>query len=127
MRVLLGLGAVLLVLSAATVGRAADDAAAKVQAADLAKGAQVFKMYCETCHGPTGAGDGPVGKTLQPPPRNFQTAEFKYGGTDQAIFDVISNGAASKGGSPLMAPWGAVVPEADRWALVKFIRSLKKK
>jgi len=127
MRVLVGFGALLLVLSAAGAGRAADEAAAKVAAADAAKGAQVFKMYCETCHGPAGAGDGPVGKTLVPPPRNFQVAEFKYGGTDQAIFEVISNGAASKGGSPMMAPWGAVVPEADRWALVKFVRSLKKK
>jgi mono/diheme cytochrome c family protein len=127
MRVLLGLGAALLVLSAASVGSAADDAAAKVQAADLAKGAQVFKMYCETCHGPAGAGDGPVGKTLQPPPRNFQEGQWKYGNTDQDHFDVITNGAASKGGSPLMAPWGAVIPEADRWALVKFIDSLKKK
>jgi mono/diheme cytochrome c family protein len=126
MRVLLGLGATLLILSAAPISRAADDAAAKVAAADAAAGAKVFKMYCETCHGPAGAGDGPVGKTLVPPPRNFQTAEFKYGGTDQAIFDVITNGAAAKGGSPLMAPWGAVVPEGDRWALVKFIRSLKK-
>lgn len=127
MRILLGLGASLLVLAAAPIGHAADDAAAKVAAADVASGAKVFKMYCETCHGPTGGGDGPVGKTLTPPPRNFQAGEFKFGGDDQAIFDVISNGAASKGGSPLMAPWGAVVPEADRWALVKFIHTLKKK
>ena len=40
---------------------------------------------------------------------------------------MISNGAAAKGGSPLMAPWGAVIPEEDRWALVKYIRSLVKK
>ena len=126
MRVLLGLGASLVILSAASAGLAADDAAAKVAAADAANGAKVYKMYCETCHGPSGGGDGPVGKTLTPQPRNFQTGDFKYGGTDQAIFDVISNGAAPKGGSPLMAPWGAVVPEADRWALVKFIHSLKK-
>jgi hypothetical protein len=39
---------------------------------------------------------------------------------------VNSNGAASKGGSPLMAPWGAVIPEADRRALVKYIRAFKK-
>jgi len=127
MRVLFGLGATLLILSAAAPARAADDAAAKVAAADVAVGAKTFKMFCETCHGPTGAGDGPVGKTLVPPPRNFQLAEFKYGGTDQAIFEVITNGAASKGGSPLMAPWGAVVSEGDRWALVKFVRTLKKK
>jgi high-affinity iron transporter len=127
MRILVGLGATLLILAAASTGAAADDAAAKVAAADAAKGAQVYAMYCATCHGPAGAGDGPVGKTLQPPPRNFQTADFKYGATDQDHFDVISNGAASKGGSPLMAPWGAVIPEADRWALVKYINSLKKK
>jgi high-affinity iron transporter len=127
MRVLIGFGASLLLLTAATPVGAADDGAAKTQAADAAKGAQVFKMYCETCHGPTGLGDGPVGKTLQPPPRNFQEAKFKYGDTDQAHFEVITNGAQSKGGSPMMAPWGAVIPEADRWALVKFIDSLKKK
>jgi high-affinity iron transporter len=127
MRILVGLGAALLILAAASNGVAADDAAAKVAAADAAKGAQVYAMYCATCHGPTGAGDGPVGKTLQPPPRNFQAGDFKYGATDQDHFDVITNGAASKGGSPLMAPWGAVIPEADRWALVKFIDSLKKK
>ena len=127
MRVLLGFGASLLVFSLAATGRAADDADAKVKAADAAKGAQVFAMYCATCHGPAGLGDGPVGKTLVPPPRNFQEAKFKYGDTNQAHFEVITNGAASKGGSPLMAPWGAVIPEADRWALVKFVDSLKKK
>jgi high-affinity iron transporter len=126
MRVLFGLAASLLLLTAATTVRA-DDADAKVQAADAAKGAAVFKMYCETCHGPTGLGDGPVGKTLNPPPRNFQEAKFKYGDSNQAHFEVITNGAASKGGSPMMAPWGAVIPEADRWAVVKYIDSLKKK
>ncbi len=94
-------------------------------AQDAAKGQQVFKLYCASCHGEKGDGQGPVGKTLNPPPRNFQVADFKFGGTDKDIFEVISNGAASKGGSPLMAPWGAVIPEADRKALVKFIRSLK--
>ncbi len=119
--------ALVLVFAAAAVARAADDAAAKVKAADAARGAQVFAQYCATCHGPTGLGDGPVGKTLNPPPRNFQEAKFKYGDKDQDHFDVITNGAASKGGSPLMAPWGKVIPEADRWALVKYVVSLKKK
>ena len=115
-----------LVFAAAVVARAADDASAKVKAADAARGAQVFAQYCATCHGPQGLGDGPVGKTLNPPPRNFQEGKFKYGNTDQDHFDVITNGAASKGGSPLMAPWGKVIPEADRWALVKYVESLKK-
>ncbi len=94
--------------------------------ADPAKGKQIYEIYCQACHGPSGDGQGPVGKSLQPAPRDFTAGDFKFGGTDQDIFDVITNGAAAKGGSPLMAPWGAVIPEADRWALVKYIHSLKK-
>jgi high-affinity iron transporter len=109
-----------------TVARAEDDGTAEVKAADATKGAQLFTQYCVTCHGPAGLGDGPVGKTLNPPPRNFQEAKFKYGDSPRDHFNVITNGAASKGGSPLMAPWGAVIPEADRWALVKYVMSLKK-
>ncbi len=94
--------------------------------ADAAKGKQLYETYCQSCHGPAGDGQGPIGKALDPAPRDFTKGDFKFGGTDQDIFDVISNGAAVKDGSPLMAPWGAVIPEADRWALVKYIRSLKK-
>jgi len=111
----------------AAAAHAEDDGTAEVKAADVTKGAQLFTTYCVTCHGPTGLGDGPVGKTLNPPPRNFQEAKFKFGDTPRDHFNIITNGAASKGGSPLMAPWGAVIPEADRWALVKFVMTLKKK
>ncbi len=100
--------------------------ASSALAQDAANGQQIYSLYCVACHGEKGDGQGPVGKTLEPAPRDFTQGDFKYGGTDQAIFDVITNGAASKGGSPLMAPWSAVIPEADRWALVKHIRSLMK-
>ena len=119
--------ALVLVFAAASLARAADDFEAKVKAADAARGAQVFVQYCATCHGPQGLGDGPVGKTLTPPPRNFQEAKFKYGDTSKDHFEVITNGAASKGGSPLMAPWGKVISEQDRINLVKYVESLKKK
>lgn len=96
------------------------------EGADAAAGKTKYDQFCSTCHGTAGDGQGPVGKTLNPPPRDFTTGDFKYGGTDQDLFDVITNGAAAKGGSPLMAPWGAVIPEADRWAIIKHIRSLRK-
>ena len=96
-------------------------------AGDAAAGKAPFVANCGSCHGEGGKGDGPVGAALNPPPRDFTVGEFKYGGTDQDIFDVISNGAAAKGGSALMAPWGAVIPEADRWSLVKYVRTLKDK
>ena len=94
--------------------------------ADLDKGKQQYTLYCVTCHGELGDGQGIVGRTLDPPPRDFTVGDFKFGGSDEEIFAVISNGAASVGGSPLMAPWGAVIPEAERWNIVHYIRSLKK-
>jgi mono/diheme cytochrome c family protein len=116
----LGLGLTALLLGGAAPSKAEEGAI------DPAKGKQAYDLFCVTCHGPSGDGKGPVGVTLDPPPRDFNAGEFKYGGSDQDVFDVITNGAAAKGGSPLMAPWGAVIPEADRWALVKYIRTLKK-
>ena len=100
---------------------------AGIEDGDLEAGRQKYNTLCVSCHGEKGDGQGPVGKTLNPPPRDFTKGDFKYGGTDKDIFDVISNGAASKGGSPLMAPWGAIVSEKERWGLVKYVRSLKKK
>ena len=94
--------------------------------ADLALGKARFEVFCASCHGAAGDGQGPAAKGLTPPPRNFTVGDFRYGGTDKDIFEVISNGAASKGGSPLMAAWGPIIPEAERWALVRYIRSLKK-
>jgi mono/diheme cytochrome c family protein len=93
---------------------------------DAARGKEVYLIYCLACHGPNYDGKGPVGVALPVPPRDFTLGEFKYGATDQDIFDTITNGAASKGASPLMAPWGAVISETDRWAVLKFIRSVKK-
>jgi mono/diheme cytochrome c family protein len=118
MRLLIISIAIAALISSATAVSAADG--------DAAKGKQTYQTYCSTCHGPLGDGLGPVGKTLKPPPRDFTKGDFAFGSSDQEIFDVISNGAAVKGGSPLMAPWGAVIPEADRWNVVAFIRSLKK-
>jgi mono/diheme cytochrome c family protein len=95
-------------------------------AIDPQKAKMHYTIFCVSCHGEHGDGKGPVGVTLDPPPRDFTKGEWKFGGTDKDLFEVITNGAASKGGSPLMTPWGAVIPEADRWALVHYVRSLKK-
>jgi len=110
----------------AAASLSASVATAGIEQGDLDEGRQVYNQVCVTCHGEAGDGKGPAGAALNPPPRDFTTGEFKYGGTDQDLFDVISNGAAAKGGSPSMAPWGGVYSEKQRWGLVKYIRSLKK-
>lgn len=113
------------ILTVTFIGGAGLISAQGIVDANLELGKQRYTTYCEICHGPKGDGKGVVGLTLTPSPRDFTKAEFKYGGTDQDLFEVITNGAASKGGHPLMAPWGAVIPASERWALVKYVRSFK--
>ncbi len=48
----------------------------------LAAGARLYRNYCQHCHGMTGAGDGPGGKWLVPPPRDYRQGIFKFTTTD---------------------------------------------
>jgi mono/diheme cytochrome c family protein len=114
---------------ALALGLAASASLAGIEEGDVELGRNTYNKLCATCHGPAGDGQGPVGKTLVPPPRDFTAGDFKYGGTDEDLYTIITQGAAVKGGSPLMAAWGnvkGVQTEKERWSLVKYIRSLKK-
>ena len=101
-------------------------------AGDAAKGKVLFETNCASCHGTSGKGDGPVGAALQPPPRDFTKAEFKFDtdkdgktGTDADLMNIVKNGAAAYGGSPLMAPWGHL-SDSDIQNVVAYVRTLKK-
>jgi mono/diheme cytochrome c family protein len=101
-------------------------------AGDAAKGKATFSLLCVSCHGETGKGDGPVGAMLQPAPRDFSVAEFKFDsngdgktGTDEDLTLVIQKGAGAFGGSPLMAPNPSLSDE-DIANLIAYIRTLKK-
>ncbi len=108
-------------------------AAPAALAGDAAAGKAKYDMFCGSCHGATGKGDGPVGGSLNPKPRDFSIGDFKIdadkdgkAGTDADLTLVIKNGAGAYGGSPMMAPWGATLSEADLDNMVAFVRSLKK-
>lgn len=102
------------------------------RADELAQGKTVYEGLgaCASCHGPTGKGDGIAAAALNPKPRAFSEGVFKFDtdkdgkmGTEQDLFNIVTNGAAAYGGSPLMVA-RADIPEADRKALVKYVLSL---
>ena len=101
-------------------------------AGDAAAGKAKFDLFCASCHGAGGVGDGPAAPK-DPAPRDFTKGEFKYDadkdgnpGSDADLALIIKNGAAAYGGSPLMVGWGAALQEADVQNLIAFVRSLKK-
>jgi len=94
----------------------------------LARGKVVYDNNCYVCHGPAGAGDGPVvqqvkgndGKMYQrfpfaPPINGAQTAARG----DGYIYAVV---AAGRG---LMPSYGYRIPHPDRWAVVEYVRALQ--
>lgn len=84
-----------------------------------AHGAKIYANTCAICHGPKGAGDGPAGAALKPPPRNFIEGKWTVGGDSIKLFQTIQNGIPGTS----MAAFGHL-PVGDRWALVQFVRSI---
>lgn len=58
----------------------------------LAEGKVVYESNCATCHGLSGDGNGPAAATLNPKPRNFKSAQFKYGSDDDSLLHTIHVG-----------------------------------
>ena len=80
------------------------------------QGKKVAEVNCATCHGSKGKGDGAAAVALNPKPADW-TAKKVQSESDGEIFWKISNGRGA------MPSWKHL-PENDRWALVRYIRSL---
>jgi mono/diheme cytochrome c family protein len=104
--------------------------ATAVARGNAAEGKKTYDLHCGICHGATGAGDGPAGLAIDPPPRNFNRGEFKFdadkngtSGTDEDLFIVIKEGGASFGGNPVMVPWSAL-SDGEVANVIAYIRTL---
>lgn len=110
-----------------TVSIAALLAAQPAFAADLEKGKSLFAQRCATCHGNTGAGDGPVALSLPEnmKPRNLQDGAFKYATDDAKMKELLKKGGAAVGLNAMMPPQPDL-SDADLDSVIAFLHTLQK-
>jgi len=116
-----GLGVALVVsVCAAACARQAADSTAQ----DIERGKSLYAANgCGTCHGLIGRGDGPIAKTLSPPPRDFRDARAFKNGTDPAsVANTIATGLTRDGGQ--MQSYFHL-SDRERHLLARFVISLR--
>lgn len=86
----------------------------------VAEGRTLFEQRCVTCHGAQGKGDGPVGVTLNPRPRNLTSlAGWKRGTRASDVFTTVTLGLAGTQMSGF-----DYLPAGQRFALTHYVASL---
>lgn len=81
----------------------------------IERGRLKYTIYCATCHGKAGKGEGPVGKKYVTP--TDLTGEYVQTKPDGDIFFTITNG-----GLAIMPSYYDSVPAEDRWHIVNYIK-----
>ena len=84
----------------------------------LLRGQERFGIYCTPCHGPSGAGDGPVAKRGFYPPPSFHDPALRTRDVGY-FYEVIANGIRN------MPSYARQVPVEDRWAIAAYVRALQ--
>lgn len=86
----------------------------------LARGEATYSLYCTSCHGESGMGDGVAGQALDPMPAPIaQTSQMM---SDGYLFWRISEGGAHF--ATAMPAWEVVFDEQTRWDLINYMRDL---
>ncbi len=86
---------------------------------DLLRGAQLYSENCASCHGTTGAGDGPMANTMQPPPIDF-TDRKRYAQRNlYGLYNTITQGVPDTA----MTPFHEMSAD-DRWSLAFYVGQL---
>ena len=85
----------------------------------VARGRDLFKANCASCHGDNGQGDGPSGLLLNPKPRDFHVLTgWTNGDKVSQMYRTLQEGIVKNG----MASF-SYLPPADRFALIHYVRT----
>ena len=87
--------------------------------ASLTRGAELYAIHCQMCHGVTGEGNGTIAPFLANRPANF-TLDVVQSKSDGSFFLAISNGIDGR-----MPALNETLTVSERWDVVNFLRTLK--
>jgi mono/diheme cytochrome c family protein len=86
------------------------------------RGAAVYEQNCASCHGATGLGDGPVGRTLSPPPANLVfLAQMPMVQWDPFMYWTVAEGGAQFGSA--MPAFKDALSKNDIWAVTAYVQA----
>jgi high-affinity iron transporter len=84
---------------------------------DPQRGQALYVEHCSVCHGVNGAGDGPAGIGLQPPPANLQAVARL---DNLSLYDLFNTLSLGIDGTE-MASFSDQLDERQRWDLASYI------
>ncbi|WP_134942768.1 cytochrome c/FTR1 family iron permease [Pseudomonas syringae] len=86
---------------------------------DPARGAPLYAQHCSVCHGDNGAGDGPAGIGLEPPPSNLRdTARLDR----LSLYDLYNATGLGIAGTDMPA-FADQLDDRQRWDIATYIAS----
>ena len=97
----------------------------QAHAGDAAAGKALYGLYCTSCHGADGEGDGPAGAALDPKPSDFTQAEFWAERDADRLKKAIEGGGAAVEKSATMPAWGSVLSEEQVGDVIAHLESLR--
>ncbi|MBT4866451.1 MAG: cytochrome c [Planctomycetaceae bacterium] len=86
----------------------------------IQRGDERYRIFCVSCHGAKGAGDGPVAKRGFPPPPSLLTGKSPQM-KDGQLFHILTYGQGN------MAPFAAQLTRESRWDAINYIRDMQAK
>ena len=91
---------------------------AAVTDALMARGQERYAIFCQPCHGASGAGDGMIPSRGFPRPPSYFTDRLRRAPAEY-VYGVITNGYG------VMYSYASRIEPADRWAIVAYMRALQ--
>jgi mono/diheme cytochrome c family protein len=82
------------------------------------RGAFVFRNFCAVCHGPDGAGNGPVAQRGYPPPPSLLAAHAQTM-KDGQLFHILTYGQNN------MPSYASQLSRDDRWNVILYVRAMQ--